>query len=426
MYKYLSKLFFHLIFIFLIISLLIIFKKNYIGLISILLVILSVVLMSTYWSSASTILYTALVLRLSVMIIGEFYTLPDSYGDTDNFEKKAWMWSQGSFNNVLSNFPGPDSFFISWLAAIPYYLFERSVLMLRAISLLFGMGSVLLGWLLAKKIWNNDTARIIGWILAIFPSLVLYSGLFLREPYVYFFLIVAIFGIVEWVKNGSFKSIILTSFGFIGAFFFNGPIIIGYFVFLFIISIFFLKKFLEYSWHGYIHKLGFVILFSIILFFWYYLTDQLYVPKLGYFSETNFEWAFYRMEMNIRGDASYPEWLQISTINEFIYKTPIKVIYFLYSPFPWDFEKSIHFWGMIDSLFYISITYLIYCNRKIILKSNTLKFIFLILVCLLIVYGIGVGNFGTGIRHRSKFLFFLLILAAPLIPKIKFFSKVRK
>jgi hypothetical protein len=36
---------------------------------------------------------------------------------------------------------------------------------------------------------------------------------------------------------------------------------------------------------------------------------------------------------------------------------------------------------------------------------------------------VGVGNFGTGIRHRSKFVIELILLAAPLIPKLALFNK---
>ena len=39
------------------------------------------------------------------------------------------------------------------------------------------------------------------------------------------------------------------------------------------------------------------------------------------------------------------------------------------------------------------------------------------------VHGIGVGNFGTGIRHRSKFAVIFILLAAPLLKKIIFKKK---
>ena len=43
----------------------------------------------------------------------------------------------------------------------------------------------------------------------------------------------------------------------------------------------------------------------------------------------------------------------------------------------------------------------------------------------IIEIGAGTGNFGTGIRHRTKFVIALLLLAAPLIPKL-IISKKKK
>jgi len=52
-----------------------------------------------------------------------------------------------------------------------------------------------------------------------------------------------------------------------------------------------------------------------------------------------------------------------------------------------------------------------------------ISILILIFICYLIVYGISVGNFGTGIRHRSKFVVMLIILAAPKIHKFIFSNK---
>ena len=40
------------------------------------------------------------------------------------------------------------------------------------------------------------------------------------------------------------------------------------------------------------------------------------------------------------------------------------------------------------------------------------------MTCYIFVFGIGVGNFGTGIRHRSKFVVLFILLAAPLLKKV--------
>ena len=41
------------------------------------------------------------------------------------------------------------------MIAIPYSLFGRSLLMAQSLSLLFGLGAVFLGWLLAKIVGQS-------------------------------------------------------------------------------------------------------------------------------------------------------------------------------------------------------------------------------------------------------------------------------
>ena len=98
-------------------------------------------------------------------------------------------------------------------------------------------------------------------------------------------------------------------------------------------------------------------------------------------------------------------------------------MYFVFAPFPWEVKKFSHLVGMIDSFFYMFLVYLILRNIKAIWKEPSLRIILLLLLAYLLVYGIGVANFGTGFRHRSKFVILFIILAAPLLPKFIFFKK---
>ena len=86
-------------------------------------------------------------------------------------------------------------------------------------------------------------------------------------------------------------------------------------------------------------------------------------------------------------------------------------------------NKTNHLVGMFDGVLYMFLTYLIFRNRKIILSNPSLKIILLLLLMYILIYGIGVGNFGTGIRHRSKFAIIFILLAAPLLPKFIFSLK---
>ena len=94
------------------------------------------------------------------------------------------------------------------------------------------------------------------------------------------------------------------------------------------------------------------------------------------------------------------------------------VIYFVLSPFPWDVKNLRHLPGLFDSLLYVFLTFLIFRNWKNIKNDRALKTILIILLFYFFIFGLGVGNFGTAIRHRVKFVFWMILLAAPLIPKL--------
>ena len=104
---------------------------------------------------------------------------------------------------------------------------------------------------------------------------------------------------------------------------------------------------------------------------------------------------------------------------------PIKTIYFIFSPFPWDIKKPSHLMGVFDGFLHILLVYCIFLNRKAIWADPALRIILLILLTYLLVYGVAVGNFGTGIRHRAKFVFIFVLLAAPFLPKFTFFRKIK-
>ena len=128
-----------------------------IGITSISLICLLTLLLALRWPSVSKILYVALFVRIILLLVGHYIVaLPDSTADAITFERAAWQLAQEDFYWILENFNGDDDRFKnfqfnSWLIAIPYSLFGRSVLMAKSMSLLVGMGSVFMGWLLAKK-----------------------------------------------------------------------------------------------------------------------------------------------------------------------------------------------------------------------------------------------------------------------------------
>ncbi len=401
---------------------------DFIGLTALALVFLVTFLIALRWPSISKILFVALVVRVIFLLVGEYITpLPDSTADALTFEVVAWQMAEEGFYSVLGNFKGPDPRFISWLIAIPYSLLDRSMLMAKCMSLLFGIGSVFLGWKLANKIWNKKIANKVGWFIALFPSLVLYSVITMREAYIVFFLLVALYGVVSWVKADNLKSIVLALTGFIGATFFHGGMLVGGIAFLGIVGASSLKRLFKSLINLRINPKIFILLFLFFISAGLYLSNKISVPYLGSFeNSTDIENLIYKTDVATRGVASWPEWTVISSPIEMIYKTPIRALYVMFAPFPWDIIKMKHLIGMFDAFLYMYLSFLIFKNRKVILKDPLLRIILIILLSYILVFAIGVGNFGTGIRHRSKFVVIFILLAAPQLKRFVIFKNMKK
>jgi hypothetical protein len=401
--------------------------SDLVGFITIALVTLITLFIVLKWPDTFKFIFAALILRILIMLAGHYViSLPDSTQDASGFELVAWNSAQHGFFYVIDLYPGFNSFFYPWMVSIIYSLFGRSILMIQSIGLLFGIGSVLLGWLLAKKLWDNHSAMKVGWALALFPSLALYSVLPLREVYCSFFLLVAMLGMVNWIKVGGFKSIFLAMFGFYGAIHFHAVLMVGGMIFFVIVALNNLKNSLKLFLSKRISIKSFVIVIPIIFFFIAYFSNNIQIPYIGTFEDLfNIRRLSNNMEYRLTGDASYPDWTIINSSIEFIYKGIARFIYFLFSPFPWDVEKLSHFIALFDGLLYMAIVYLIYLNRKAIWKDPALRMILILLAVYIFMYGIGSSNFGASFRHRSKFVVEMIILAAPLIPKLIFLNKIK-
>jgi len=395
--------------------------EDLLGLTAIFIVSLITIIAAFRFKEISNIIFFALSLRVLILLFGHYiHPLPDSTSDAIGFEITTRNLAKDGFFNLLGEFDLNPFIFFSWLHAVPYSLFGQSILMGQSISLLFGIGTIFLTWKVASIVWDNNIANKVGWTMALFPSLVLYSVLFLREIYICFFLSLSLYGIVLWVKSGSLKAIIFAFTGFICATLFHGAMFVGALIFSIILIIKYLKDFFILIKK---HRINFRNLFFIFLLFFalsLYFTNNIKISYLGNFKSINTELLLKKTQYAFRGDASWPEWTKAKSGLELIYKAPIRSIYFAYSPFPWDVKKVKHLIGLFDGLLYIYLSYLILFNLKYIWKDPCLRIILILLLTYLFVFGFGVGNFGTGIRHRMKFVFMFILLAAPMIKKFTF------
>ncbi len=400
--------------------------ENLLGWFSLLIIFISLYFWKIKNLQIKTILYVAFFLRVICVLFDQYQLIefPDAYGDADRFEWMAREYSKKYGLLIIFDFLKADSFLISRIISLFYSIFYESKMMAQSISVTLGTISVYLIYYLSNMLWDHTSAKKAAWFTALFPTLILYSSITLREVYVVFFLLIALIGVVKFMQKKSFVSFIQAIISFFVLLLFHGPMAVGGFIFLTYLTLGLIKKQILkiYKLKLNLFSLFTIIIFSIpiILFF----TSVIKFPYIGSINILfNLQEFIIKINSDIYGDASYPSFLIINDKLELMSKFILKIFYFLYSPFIWDIKKISHLFGFLDSILYFILTIYILKNSKNIIANPILRLLVLLFITYLIIYGIGTGNFGTGIRHRSKFVVILIVLATPKIHKFLFSSK---
>ena len=365
------------------------------------------------------ILLTSFLIRFFFVLLEQFnlINLPDSTADALYFDSYAVEFSRNQGLTILFDFYKKDSLLISRILSVFYTLFGENIMIAKGISVALGTASVYLVYKICLVLWDKRSAEKAAWVAAIFPSLVLYSCLTLREVYINFFLLYGILAIIDFWKKKNIFLFIKVLIIFYILILFHGALFVGLLAFIFFYMISLIKKIFIQLCHLKLDIYSFLFLFILLIPIILFFTESIKIP--------NFDSQLYKFNVGIRGNAQYPEFLLINNYSEFFIKTLFKIFYFLYSPFVWDIKSSYHSLAYFDGILYFILTIYLIKNWIVIKKSPLLMAIFLMLISFIVIYALGVGNFGTAFRHRSKFLVILIILAAPKINKFTFIIKKR-
>lgn len=398
-----------------------------------LLVISIVFVMVLIWSRGERSILLPLLISLVIgfclsITQAFFFILPQGGSDAVTFERVAWEWGQDGFRVALSNYTGASSYFLSWLISLFYGALDRSQFAAQNISIAFNLGSVLFCYKLALLLWGESVARRAIWVAALFPVLLLHSALILRESYVSFFFVAGSYFLAKWVitKRNIF---FLSSFAsFSAATFFHGGMVFSIVGFFLYFSFSLVKSSASSFKPSNASSLSSVVTgVAVLVVVCAVIVAGINVPKVGdvsrFTDEGHAESAFIERAVRARGDAAHPSWTLINSNREILPKLPIRVSYFLFSPFPWDVRSPSHLIGLIDSLFYIFLFFFLVKARGAVINNKPALAVAVVLMVCLVVFSMGVTNFGTGIRHRAKFVPVLIALAAIMIPSFRVLNR---
>lgn len=381
-----------------------------------------VMVLSKRYTDLSLVLPIAFLVRAFAALF-HFYVapLPDGTTDAVTLEETAWDWGRKGFFFAFEQLIQPDSYFYSWLLSLVYALTSHSVLMAQGISVFAGVCSVYLVWVLTRELWEGDHAKKAAWVAALFPTLILYSALTMREVFVIVFLLLGLIALVRWARSDSTVYALLTLAGLAVATLFHGGMFVAILAFFVLLTIRNFKLWLAALQRARLRLFATVLLVLVFVSVSSFVVIGFRIPKLGTPEQmVDIQRTLNRFEFSSRGEAKYPEWTVPRSGTEMIWKIPVRTAYFLFAPFFWDLERPKHLIGWFDGMLYLIITFLIWRNRRAIWSEPGARAVFLTSLATVVVFGLATGNFGTSLRHRAKFVVAAIALVAPRLPKLSY------
>jgi uncharacterized membrane protein len=137
----------------------------------------------------------------------------------------------------------------------------------------------------------------------------------------------------------------------------------------------------------------------------------------GSLSNVDFDFVVDRSDRAAYGGLSYLEGVVPSSVPVFVLQLPVRLAYFLWSPFPWQIRELQHVLGIVDGVIFAALAVLVVRARDGMFRSVVLRTLLVMVVGFSLVHAVGVSNSGTAIRHRQKIYPALAVLAAASVAR---------
>ena len=317
-----------------------------------------------YHKKLTLILYSGYVARLLAMLwdiyARNIFLFPGSGGDSERFLSTAIRISQNI--SLLSQEIYGD--YYTKFLGIMFYFTGAERMIGQYINVLLGVSIIITLYNILKTLnISEKTINIVIALIAFFPNAIVMSAILLREN------LIIIFALLSFL--------------------------------------FFLNR-IAFDRNTLIYLVVFIIFAGFI----YLNYSDVFLAKFRNIKGID---DLYRELSTGRGGSQYLKDIRVDSPLDLIIYLPIKMLFFLISPFPTDWrglEDILAF--ILDSMLYVyMISYAVknfrWTDKKPIFLGLTLS-----LLAFVLIFAIGVSNAGTAMRHRNKILPLLLVYYAML------------
>ncbi|WP_020679155.1 hypothetical protein [Thioalkalivibrio sp. AKL12] len=369
-------------------------------------------------------LMVAFGIRVAAAIVHRFFlVLPHGATDAVAFERRAWEWAQSGCGNLGEHLSLGESYVHSWVIGNIYACTDRAPLVFQSVNIGLGLVTVYLVGRIAEELWDRKAGVRAAWVAALFPMFIINAAVPLREVWFTAFLLLGVFLLVRWVRSGRVIYLIGAVGVILAAGIIHGGAVFALVAVTLLLAVWALREVLRGAFHGRVRAsvvAGGAVLISAgsvgVLAF-----GDLRFSSIGEVGSVmeRVDTLDERVERGARGGSAYPDYLIPANPAHAVALTPVRVAYLLFGPPPWEVRAVMHVFGMLDGLVYLALVVLLLRYWREWWSRPEYRLLLVVFLALAVVFAWGTSNFGTGMRHRAKFLGILLALGAGLLGRRK-------
>lgn len=358
----------------------------------------------------------AFLARLGFGLLISFFDLTAFFGgDAQTYDVFGYSLSQRWFGEasridpaVLDTRLSTVGWGMYYLTATIYSVFGRNLLAAQMFCSVLGAATAPLAYVCSFEIFGNKrVGRYAGYLVALYPAFVVWSGQLLKDGLIIFFLVLSITMVLELQKKISYLRLALLLFS-LGAilslrsyiFYMVAVAVVGMFVVGFAKS----QRALIASF------IGLVVVGVTFTYIGGLDSTSQDIEKFTDLEQVQRS----RLDLAKRAESGFNEDVDVSTTAGAIQAVPVGFMYLMFAPFPWQMTNVRQFLALPDMIIWwmcipFIVTGILYSIRH---KFRETLGILIFTLMLTLAYSIFQGNVGTAYRQRTQIQVFLFMFAA--------------
>jgi hypothetical protein len=364
----------------------------------------------------ATPILVAFAVRVVALLVDVFFFPLPGAGDGIGWDRVATYWAKDGVGGTLQYVNLGHRFYV-WLMSVLYAIFGRSRFMIQAINVTLGTMMLVSAAQIARRLSNDDkVARQVAWIIALFPSLICFSAILMREVAVAYPLTVAVLYLTRWHYDRRPTQLLFALMMLLLSMSFHSGAAAVLVVAGLWLGVNWLRNVVTMRFdHIGRNTIALVVGVAAIAAV---LSSGFGLYKFQGLEEGGLAALSGRQDGFSHGRAVYLQDLRADTPMDVVVQAPLRLVYFLFAPFPWMLSEVSDLFGFIDSTLFLYLVLRAVARRKSLRASPAIVLVLGIVGTMAMTFAAGVSNYGTALRHRNKMLP-ILIAASAAIPSAR-------